>query len=135
MEMHQKAKRVHKSYIRAGGRAFIAAFYVNLIASDEEIRKKFERVDMEAQTDNLARAIVMSFLFADKNHQTAARTMDLVRESHNRHHLDIQPHLYDIWLQCLIDTVREHDPQADEELLQDWHDVMSVSIEHIRSGY
>ncbi len=102
---------------------------------DEEIRQKFETVDMNTQTDNLARAIVMSFLFVDKSHHTAAKTMDMVRQSHNRHNLDIAPHLYDKWLECLLETVAVCDPQATEELLNDWHTVMSVSIEHIRGGY
>jgi len=135
MSTQEAGKRVHESYLRAGGRDFISAFYARLMQSNDEIREKFEHVNMEAQTDNLARAIVMSFLFAGKNHQTAERTLNLVRESHNRHHLDIRPKLYDIWLNCLIETVREKDPQADEKLLQDWHDVMSASIDHIRNGY
>jgi len=128
-------KQVHESYIRAGGRAFISVFYDHLMQSSEAIREKFEKVDMEIQTDNLARAIVMSFLFVDQNHQTALHTMDRVRESHNRHNLDIKPELYDVWLNCLIETVAKYDPQANEELLQQWHRVMSASIDHIRNGY
>ncbi len=135
MVSNEAGKRVHESYIRAGSRAFIAAFYDRLMNSNDEIKAKFERVDMETQTDNLARAIVMSFLFVDQNHQTAAHTMERVRESHNRHNLDIQPHLYDAWLDCLIGTVGELDPQADEDLLEDWRSVMLVSINHIRGGY
>ena len=135
MTTHEAGKRVHESYIRAGGRAFISAFYDRLMDANDEIKAKFERVDMETQTDNLARAIVMSFLFVDQSHQTAARTMEKVRESHSKNNLDIPPQLYDAWLDCLIDTVAELDPQADEELLEDWRSVMQVSINHIRGGY
>lgn len=113
----------------------MSAFYNRLIRASEEIREKFEQVDVEVQVDALAHAIVMSFMFVDKNHPVAARAMDNVRHSHSRAKLDIQPHLYDTWLQCLIDTVAELDPHADEELLQEWHTVMSHAVEHVRSGY
>jgi len=135
MEIADKAKRVHRSYMRAGGRALISAFYDHLMESEKEIREKFEQVDMDVQTENLARAIIMSFLFAGNNHQTAEKIMDKVRESHNRHNLNIEPHLYDIWLQRLIETVAVCDPEADDELLADWRTVLSHSVEHIRSGY
>jgi len=135
MSTKEAGKRVHASYLRAGGRNFISAFYDRLIKSSDEIREKFEHVNMDVQSDNLARAIVRSFLLVDKEHPTAERTMDMVRESHNRHNLDIQPHLYDIWLDCLIKTIAENDSESSEELLKEWHDVMSVSIEHIRGGY
>jgi len=133
--MHEKAKRVHKSYIRAGGKSFVLAFYEKLIEASEDIRKRFEHIDMEAQADTLAHAIVMSFLFVDKNHHGAARCLNNVRESHNKHNLNIAPELYDTWLECMIETVAICDPQANEELLADWHAVMSVAIEHIREGY
>ena len=135
MSLEDKAKRVHQSYNRAGGRALVATFYDHLMKSDEEIRKKFEQVNMEVQTDNMARAVVMSFLFASNNHHTAGKVIDKVRESHSKNNLNISPQLYDKWLDCLLQTVAVCDPEANEELLSDWHAVMSVAVNHIREGY
>jgi len=135
MTIHEKATRVHKSYIRAGGKSFVEAFYERLMAASEDIRKRFEHIDMEAQADILAHAIVMSFLFVDTKHQSAIKCLNDVRESHSRNNLNIAPELYDIWLECLLETVGACDPHADEELLSNWHEVMSVAINHIREGY
>jgi len=135
MTINEKAKRVHESYIRAGGKSFVSAFYARLMQSSDAIRQRFEHIDLEAQADILAHSIVMSFLFVDKSHQVAARSLDKVRESHNRDNLNIPPELYDIWLTCMIDTVANCDPHAEEALLRDWHTVMSVAINHIREGY
>ncbi|MES0370710.1 MAG: globin [Mariprofundaceae bacterium] len=135
MPIHKKANRVHESYIRAGGKSFVTAFYVRLMEASEDIQKKFENIDLDAQAEILAHSIVMSFLFVDKNQNAAARCLNNVRESHNRHNLDISPELYDVWLECMIETVSVCDPQATEELLADWHTVMSVAVEHVRDGY
>lgn len=135
MTIHKKAKYVHKSYIRAGGKSFVSAFYARLMEASEDVRKKFEKIDMEAQAEILAHAIVMSFLFIDEDQHGAARCLNNVRESHNRHNLDIGPELYDVWLECMIETVAVCDPQATEALLADWRAVMSVAVEHIREGY
>jgi len=135
MLIHQKAKRVHQSYIRAGSKKLVSEFYVRLMDSSAEIRKKFEGVDMTDQASFLAHAIVMSFLFIDKNQHLAKKCLDDVRKTHAQNNLNIAPELYDIWLECLLETVSLCDPHANDALLTDWHDVMSVAITHIRDGY
>ena len=135
MDIRLKAKRVHESYTRAGGAAMIPVFYDKLINASSEIKEKFDQVDMNAQSNFLAHAIVMSFLFVDPDHQVAARTINNVRLSHNHEHLNIEPHLYDTWLSCLIETVAECDPDANEQLLIDWHKVMLVAVNHIKNGH
>jgi hemoglobin-like flavoprotein len=135
MPINNKAKRVHESYIRAGGKSFVSAFYKRLMETSDDIKKRFEHIDMESQADTLAHAIVMSFLFVDKNHESATRCLNNVRESHSRHNLNIPPHLYDVWLECMIETVGACDPHANDQLLTDWHEVMSMAITHIREGY
>jgi len=135
MSIHKKAKRVHQSYIRAGSKKLVSEFYVRLMAASSDIRKKFEGVDMVEQTSLLSHSIVMSFLFIDKNQQVAKKCLDDVRKTHARNNLNIKPELYDIWLECLLETVSLCDPHANDTLLSDWHDVMSVAINHIREGY
>ncbi len=135
MPIHQKAKRVHQSYIRAGSKKLVSEFYVRLVAASEKIRNKFESVDMTEQASFLSHAIVMSFLFIDTNQQVAKKCLDDVRKTHAQGNLNIEPELYDIWLECLLETVALCDPHVNDELLSDWHDVMSVAINHIREGY
>lgn len=135
MSIQKKAKRVHQSYIRSGSQTLVSEFYARLMDANTEIRKKFSRVDMTEQASLLSHAIIMSFLFVDKNQHVAKKCLDSVRETHARHKLDIAPELYDSWLECLLETVALCDPHVNDELLSDWHDVMSVAIKHIREGY
>lgn len=135
MLIQKKAKRVHQSYIRAGSQTLVSGFYMRLMDADPEIRKKFEGMDMEAQASLLSHAIVMSFLFVDENQHVAKKCLDSVRETHAQHSLNIAPELYDTWLECLLATVALCDPHANDALLSDWHDVMSVAIDHIREGF
>lgn len=135
MIIHKKAKHVHESYIRAGGKSFASEFHDRLMETSEDIQRIFGHIDIEIQIEALAHAIVMSFLFVDKNHHGAAKYFHDIRESHNRHNLDISPELYDVWLEIMIETVAVCDPQATEELLVDWHTVMSVAVEHVREGH
>ncbi len=135
MSIQKKAKRVHQSYIRAGSQKLVSEFYVHLMDANAEIRRRFEKIDMKEQASLLSHAIVMSFLFVDKNQQVAKRCLDSVRETHAQHNLNIAPELYDTWLECLLETVAICDPHVNDELLSDWHDVMSVAINHIREGY
>lgn len=65
----------------------------------------------------------------------AKRCLDSVRETHAQRNLNIEPELYDTWLASLLETVALCDPHMNDELLGDWHDVMSVAIKHIREGY
>ncbi len=135
MSIQKKAKRVQQSYIRAGSQTLVSEFYVHLMDANEEIRNKFKGIDMKEQASLLSHAIVMAFLFVDKNQQVAKKCLDSVRETHARHKLNIAPELYDTWLECLLETVAICDPNVNDELLSDWRDVMSVAINHIREGY
>jgi len=44
---------------------------------------------------------------------------------HGRKDLDIRAGLYDLWLDCLIETVRAHDPQISGEVEAAWREVMA----------
>ena len=55
--------------------------------------------------------------------------LERIAARHSRKALDIGPHLYDQWLECLIQAVRECDPVFDNETEQVWRRVMRVGIE------
>ena len=61
--------------------------------------------------------------------------LERIAARHSRSGLDIGPHLYDLWLDCLIQAVRECDPLFGEETEQAWRKVMQVGIEFLKSKY
>jgi hemoglobin-like flavoprotein len=61
--------------------------------------------------------------------------LERIAARHSRKGLDIGPHLYDQWLECLIQAVRECDPEFCDETEQAWRRVMRVGIEFLKSKY
>ena len=61
--------------------------------------------------------------------------LEYIARQHDRHHLNIEPDLYDLWLEALIDTVREFDNEFDEEIENAWRSVMRYGIEYMTSRY
>ncbi|MFA5678762.1 MAG: globin [Pseudomonas sp.] len=112
--------------------AFFDDFYATFLASSPEIKEKFLHTDMVAQKQLLRAGILNLVLYArglppTKLHALAA--------SHSRDRLNIQPHLYNYWLEALLETVRRHDSEIDRDGLDAWRRVLAKGIEVIRSGY
>ena len=61
--------------------------------------------------------------------------LERIAARHSRNALDIGPHLYDQWLECLIQAARECDPLFGGETEQAWRRVMRVGIEFLKSRY
>jgi hypothetical protein len=43
--------------------------------------------------------------------------------------------LYDVWLECLIEAVKEFDPQYSDEIESLWREAMAFGIEFMQSRY
>jgi len=54
---------------------------------------------------------------------------------HGRQDLDIPPGLYDLWLDCLLQAARRHDPQFSPEIEAAWRRDAGRGIEYMRSKY
>ena len=115
---------------------FLLDFYAFFMDSSEEIRRKFANTDIKKQTRVLADSF-WAMSVAAQGPRTSAAWGDLPRVAarHNRHDLDIPPHLYDIWLDCLIQAVRKHDVQFSAEVETAWRTSLAASIDYMRSKY
>ena len=56
-------------------------------------------------------------------------------EDASRAELDIKPELYDLWLDRLVQAVREFDPKFDPEIETAWRRVLRPGIEFMKSRY
>lgn len=61
--------------------------------------------------------------------------LEYIAKRHDRHHLNIEPELYEFWLEALIDTARECDGEFDAEVEQAWRTVMRYGIDYMVSHY
>jgi hemoglobin-like flavoprotein len=116
------------------GRRFLDRFYELFVASSTEVAAKFANTDFHVQK----RAVKISFyMIVSTIEQKTEGNVHLERIAvrHSRKGLDIRPHLYDQWLECLIQAVREWDPLFSDGTEQAWRRVVRVGIEFMKERY
>jgi len=113
---------------------FLSSFYERFLASSEEVREKFRRTDFKRQTQLLDRTLELS-ASATIGEPGARRVLAERAETHDRHHLDIRPELYDLWLETLIETARGVDPDWDHDVEEAWRHILTYVIEYMKRRY
>ncbi len=127
------ANRVMQSYGRCcASPSFFDTFYQHFLASSPAIRDKFTKTNMVAQKQLLRAGILNLVLYARGMSDTKLRALG---QSHSREGLDIRPELYDLWLDSLLLAVKEHDKDADSDILAAWREVLGKGINLIKSFY
>jgi hemoglobin-like flavoprotein len=114
-------------------KTFFEAFYDAFVAASPEVAQKFQHTDMERQRSMLQKSFyhLLSF-YASSN---ADYYLDRVAISHNRSHYDIQPQLYDLWLETLIATLWRFDSHCDAATELAWRLVMAPGIVYMKFHY
>jgi hemoglobin-like flavoprotein len=93
----------------SGGRRFLDRFYELFATSSVDVAAKFANTDFHVQK----RAVRVSFymiMSAIEQKPEGHVHLERIAARHSRKGLDIRPQLYDQWLECLIQAVRECDP-------------------------
>ena len=113
---------------------FVPTFYDHFLAQSDVIRDKFADTDFTQQNRMLLRSLKLSS-GAINGEQAALQELTQRAETHNRHHLDIKPELYELWLDALIKTASEFDDQWSEKIETDWRDILGSVIHHMTKRY
>lgn len=113
---------------------FLNRFYEIFIASSLEVAQKFQKTDFQHQVRAL-KASLCFLMMASSGASEAMQHLNEMAKLHDRHHLDIRPELYDLWLTCLLEAVREYDDQFDPETELAWRRVLGFGIEYMKSRY
>jgi hemoglobin-like flavoprotein len=115
---------------------FLEAFYERFVASSAEIRAKFAGTDMKRQVRMLEDSLYVVAVAVQGEEGSRARgDLPRIAARHSRSDLDIRPGLYDLWLECLIDTVRTHDPQVSAEVEAAWRVILAFGVDYMRARY
>lgn len=130
----QDLERFNDSLERMPGGRFLERFYELFMAASPEVRAKFERTDFRRQRRVLKASLYMMML-AVEGRLEARVHLDEIARRHSRADLGIRPELYDLWLDCLIAAVREHDPRFDPETERAWRAVLRPGIEVMKARY
>jgi hypothetical protein len=115
------------------GVSFEDALFDNLLRSCPEVAQRILAGDMEAfratlmlSIDNLARYYV--------NGKPTTILQGVARRQ-SRGERNIEPRLYEFFLQALLQTVQRYDPKYDEEVGKAWEAVLRPGIEYMKRMY
>ena len=114
--------------------AFLDRFYDRFLASSPKVKEKFARTDFPAQKSAL-RASLGAMLLAARNGGSADKLLGFLADRHSRRQLNIGAEFYDLWLDSLLATVEECDPEYDTAIQAAWEDVMAVGIRYLLCRY
>ncbi len=115
---------------------FLDDFYERFVGSSEEVRAKFEGVDMKRQVRMLEDSLYVVAVASQGGEGSPAReALPRLAERHSRRDLDIRPGLYDLWITCLIDTARVHDPDFSPEVEGAWRETLAIGADYMRERY
>ena len=110
---------------------FFTAFYEKLLKQDSAIAELFRLTDMENQKRMLMHS--MSCITGYSATMEADEELEHIARLHGRERLNLPVKFYDIWLECLIDTIRDKDPKYNEHIERAWREVMNPGIEYMKS--
>ena len=112
------------------GNEFFDVFYDKFIEASPLVAQKFARVDLVAQRTMLKQSFAYLLnLYVTK--RIPDHLIEIARV-HDHHHADIPSELYDLWLDCLIVTVREFDPEFDADVELSWRMICAPGITFMR---
>lgn len=113
---------------------FFDDFYGTLSDKAPGIGTMFAHVDMQRQNQLIRNAVEDLINYAVGN-ETAEQELRRLGGTHNRHGLNVVPELYDLWVDTIVETMRDHDPDADDDIDAAWRVVLRDGIKLMTSLY
>jgi hemoglobin-like flavoprotein len=113
---------------------FFDLFYEAFLASHPTIAPMFAKTDMAKQKSLLRQGVSMMLMHLGGN--TVGTTgLDRIAESHSKKKLNIDPHLYQYWINSLIKSVKECDQKMTPALEAEWNKTLRSGVDRIVLHY
>jgi len=115
---------------------FLESFYERFVGSSEEVREKFRNTDMKRQARVLEESLyVVANAVQGEENSLARGALPTLAARHGRKGLDIPPGLYDLWIECLVETARTHDPQFGPAIEVAWRETLAFGADYMRQHH
>jgi hemoglobin-like flavoprotein len=110
---------------------FLDIFYEKFLASSPKVRTKFAATDFARQKRLLRASFYMILLASEDEQKGPERYLQYIATRHSASNLNVGSHLYDLWLDSLLQTVKECDAEYNAEVEEAWEDVMGIGIKYM----
>lgn len=133
--MHDYEEIFRESFKRALGnssynRDFIGRFYEIFLSKSDRIAEHFKNTDMSAQKTMLHDSLHLMVEFYSS--RKTNKYMERVAKVHNHAHRDIPTDMYEVWLDSLIESVKEFDVEFDDHVELSWRLVLAPGITYMK---
>lgn len=112
---------------------FVGRFYTLFLESSPEISERFRNTDMSRQKTMLHDSFTTLVDFAA--HRRLTPQMERLGAVHGPSASDVPPKLYQLWLDSLMATVREFDPDFTNETELAWRLTLAPGIAYLQHAY
>ena len=122
------------SFERCSSRpGFLPRFYELFLNSSPEVKDKFKDTDFKKQIRIVKKSLYV-LTMASVGIEEAQAEIERLGHIHGRDGLKVEPYLYDLWLTCLLQAVREYDIGWMPEVEKSWCKMFEPHIEALK-GY
>ena len=123
------------SYQRCSDRPeFFESFYRNFLAVCPEAAPRFAHTDFARQNQLLRHAVGVLLLFP-KQPDTEPTLLTRIAERHSRRDLAVPAALYPPFVDSLIKTVKQYDPDCTPEVEAAWRRTVEKGVQYMVSRY
>jgi hemoglobin-like flavoprotein len=117
------------------GGQFFQRFYDQFLASSPEVREKFRTTDFRKQRRMLQTSFYMLVEYIALGWPECEAYLERIAAAHGKQGRDIPPHLYDLWVECLLRAVKECDDQYSSAIEAAWRYMMGAGVSFIKARY
>ena len=110
---------------------FLLYFYDLFIGSSSEVREKFRNTDLKRQVRILRKSLYVLTMAAVGTAEAEAE-LHRLGDSHGKAGMNIDPSMYDLWLDCLMRAVKTYDLAWNPEVEESWRAVLRPHIETLK---
>jgi hemoglobin-like flavoprotein len=121
----EKYNLYQASYQRCmGNDDFLPLFYSLFINADIAVKDMFGSTDKEQQILTLKASLAMIQPAQDLfTHEQLIK-----RIAHRHQKMKISPHLFNVWFDCLMQAVKQYDPQYNDDLHNIWREQLDFGL-------
>ncbi len=113
---------------------FLPTFYHHFFEACPKAKPMFAQTNFTTQVNLLRHAIGLLFIFP--NHPGEERTvLSRLAERHSRRDLRVDPEMYPAWVDSLVRTASQFDPQFSPDIEGAWRKAIAPGIAYMRERF
>jgi truncated hemoglobin YjbI len=110
---------------------FFLRFYQRFTEADEGVSRVFAETNMERQISMLQESLLYMIHFSDA--KLGEDRMRRIASYHGSDGMKVPRHLFDLWMDCLVETARERDGEFDSDTEIAWRVFLAPAVAFVKA--